>query len=143
MTRERKGLEDLIPIHNLPGAPMLDGARVLVVEDDPLVAETLSDLVEASGGKVVGPMVSMWEVTRNMPTLWADVAILDLNVTDGEITPVLERLIARQVPVVVYTGADLPPEVRSRHPDLVSLRKPVQPARLVGELRRALRAAAA
>jgi DNA-binding NtrC family response regulator len=122
---------------------MLDGARVLVVEDDPLVAETLSDLIEASGGKVVGPMVSMSEVTRNMPTLWADVAILDLNVTDGEITPVLERLIARHVPVVVYTGADLPPEVRLRHPDLVSLRKPVQPARLVGEIRKAMRAAAA
>jgi hypothetical protein len=38
----------------------------------------------------------------------ADAAILDLNVADGEITPVLEMLLARGLPVVAYTEGNLP-----------------------------------
>jgi CheY-like chemotaxis protein len=65
-----------------------------------------------------------------------DVAVLDVNVSDGPITPVLEALHARHIPILVYTGGALPEDVRRRHPDLTVLTKPVQPARLIAELRR-------
>ncbi|GEO18637.1 hypothetical protein MAE02_63330 [Microvirga aerophila] len=52
------------------------------------------------------------------------------------VTPVLEALSARGVPTVVYTGSAIPEDVRKRHPDLITLSKPVLPARLIGELRR-------
>jgi hypothetical protein len=39
---------------------------------------------------------------------------------------------------VIYTGGVVPEDVRQRHPDLVALSKPVLPARLIGELRKAI-----
>jgi hypothetical protein len=38
---------------------------------------------------------------------------------------------------VVYSGSELPEKVRARHPELVALRKPVLPGRLVAEILRA------
>lgn len=110
---------------------------MLLVEDEEIVAAQLAELIESAGGRVVGPVASVAEVRRMMPTLWADAAVLDLNVADGEITPVLEALIARGVPVVVYTGGSLPEAVHKRHPNVVVLRKPVHPARIVAEVKRA------
>ncbi len=72
-----------------------------------------------------------------------DAAILDVNLEDGDLTPVLEALRAQRVPVLVYTGGELPPKLRERHPDLIVLHKPVQPGRLLLELKRVRRQHAA
>jgi hypothetical protein len=42
----------------------------------------------------------------------------DVNVLDGEITPVAERLIAQRVPVLIYTGRGAPADLRSKYPSL-------------------------
>jgi hypothetical protein len=62
----------------------------------------------------------------------------DMNLSDGPVTPVLEALNARDIPTVVYTGGAVPEDVRQRHPDLVTLGKPVLPARLIGEIRKVI-----
>lgn len=117
---------------------MLSGCRVLLVEDDPLVTETISALIEDAEGIVVGPAMSVADARRTLKSGVAfDVAVLDMNVGDGEVTPVLEGLRARRVPIVIYSGAEVPEGVRKRHPDLISLRKPVTRARLIAELKRA------
>jgi hypothetical protein len=67
------------------------------------------------------------------------VAVLDLRLADGEVTPVLEALHARKAPTLVHSGDDLPDRVRMRHPELVALRKPILPGRLVAEILRARR----
>jgi CheY-like chemotaxis protein len=120
---------------------MLAGYRVLVVEDEPLVAESLSDLLTEAEGVPVGPTRSVGEaqqLIRTNPSL--DAALLDLNLPDGLVTPVLEALSARGIPSVVYTGGAVPEDLRQRHPDLIALVKPVLPARLIGELRRVIEA---
>jgi CheY-like chemotaxis protein len=116
---------------------MLAGCRVLVAEDEPRVAETISDLLTEAEGVPVGPVSSTREARRLIkegPSLNA--ALLDVNLTDGLVTPVLEALCARGIPTVVYTGSAVPEDVRQRHPDLIALSKPVLPARLIGELRK-------
>ncbi len=118
---------------------MLAGCRVLVVEDEPRVVETISDLLTEAEGVPVGPAATVSEARRlikDNPSLNA--ALLDVNLGDGLVTPVLEALNARGVPTVVYTGAAVPEDVRQRHPDLIALTKPVLPARLIGELRRVI-----
>jgi hypothetical protein len=50
---------------------------------------------------------------------------------------VLEALQARKAATVVYSGGELPAHVRQRHPELVALRKPVLPGRLLAEILRA------
>jgi DNA-binding NtrC family response regulator len=118
---------------------MLSGSRVLVVEDEALTAEEIRLLLIEAEGVPVGPVSSLSEARRLLKEgTVLDAALLDVNLTDGQITPVLEALSARGVPTLVYTGGSLPAGVRERHPDLVALSKPVAPARLIGELRRLL-----
>ena len=116
---------------------MLSGFHVLVVEDEAVVAEGIVHLVTEAEGVVVGPFASAREARALLsgnPVI--DAAVLDINVSDGSITPVLEILRARGIPTLVYTGGTVPDDVRRRHPDLAILGKPVQPARLIAELRR-------
>jgi DNA-binding NtrC family response regulator len=122
------------------GTTMLNGSRVLVVEDEPLVAEHIADLLADAEALVIGPMSTVSEARQQVKNgTKIDVAILDLTLADGTAVPLLEALSARKIPTVVYTGASLPEIIRRRHPDLVALTKPVAPARLIAELRRATR----
>jgi len=120
------------------GGLVLNGRRVLLVEDDPLVVETIRDMVGEAGGEVAASPATMAEARRLLRAdAVFDVALLDVNLADGEVTPLLEALQTRRVPVVVFSGGELPPTLLKRHPTLRVLRKPVIKARLVAELRTA------
>lgn len=115
---------------------MLSGLQVLVVEDEPIVAMDLAETMSEGGADIVGPCSTVREARQLIRDQAIDVAILDVNLKDGDLTPVLEALRARDVPVLVYTGGELPTRLRERHPDLIVLRKPLQPGRLMLELKR-------
>jgi CheY-like chemotaxis protein len=118
---------------------MLAGYRVLVVEDEVLVALSISEMLREAEGVPIGPAASVREARQLIKEGAAiDAALLDVNLSDGSVTPILESLSARGVPTVVYTGGNVPEDVRQRHPDLVALSKPVLPARLIGELRKVI-----
>ena len=118
---------------------LLSGMRVLVLEDDLVIATDVTDVIERAGGEVVGPFKSVKEAGRVAKTDTFDVAVLDVNLVDGEVTPVLEALSARKIPMLVYTGTGLPPKTADRHPDLTVLDKPVLPAKLLSEITKAHR----
>jgi DNA-binding NtrC family response regulator len=118
---------------------MLAGSRVLVVEDEALIALGISAMLTDAEAVPVGPASSVREsrqLIRDVAVL--DAAVLDVNLADGSVTPILEALSARGIPTVIYTGGAVPEDVRHRHPDLIALSKPVLPARLIGELRKAI-----
>jgi DNA-binding NtrC family response regulator len=118
---------------------MLAGCRVLVVEDEALVAADIGAMLLEAEGILVGPAASVSEARQLIREGVAlDAALLDVNLGDGVVTPVLEALSARGIPTVVYTGGMVPDDVRLRHPELVALSKPVLPARLIGELRKVI-----
>jgi DNA-binding NtrC family response regulator len=117
---------------------MLSGCRVLIVEDEPIIASSLGATIKDAGGEVVGPFASASQARAALKgegVLAA--AVLDVNVSDGTCTPVLEALHARRIPILIYTGGVIPGDLQRRHPDLRVLSKPCAPARLVAELRRA------
>ena len=117
---------------------MLNGSRVLVVEDETLVAEDLRQLLTDPEGTVIGPLASVTEARQLLKSgAKIDLALLDVNLSDGPVTPLLEALQAGRIPTVVYTGGAVSNEVRQRHPSLTVLAKPIFPARLIAELRRA------
>jgi CheY-like chemotaxis protein len=118
---------------------MLAGCRVLVVEDEALVAEGIIEFLAEAEAIPVGPASSVSEARQLIKqTAALDAALLDVNLSDGPVTPVLEALSARGIPIVIYTGGAVPEDVRRRHPDLIALSKPVLPARLISELRRVI-----
>lgn len=83
----------------------LDGRRILVVEDESLVAMLIETILEDMGCAVVGPASSVDEALK-MVADHADIdgALLDVNVAGREVFPVADALKARNVPFVFSTG---------------------------------------
>ena len=116
---------------------MLSGECVLVAEDECLIAIDLADLFETAEANVIGPASTVQEALNLLTSEKVDRACLDFNLADGEVTPVLELLASKGIPMVVYTGRGLPKELTLQHPKLTVLHKPLPAQRLVTELARA------
>jgi CheY-like chemotaxis protein len=104
----------------------LTGLRILVVEDEALVAMLVEDTLLDAGASVVGPVASVAEALALLETEVPDVAVLDLNLAGETSTPVADVLAARGIRFIVATGygADgLPPG----HADVPVLAKPYDP----------------
>lgn len=82
----------------------LVGLRILVVEDEFLVALELEQLLDGRGYRVVGPAPSVRRALALIGEQQVDAAVLDVNVDGGRITPVAEVLKAREIPFVLATG---------------------------------------
>jgi CheY-like chemotaxis protein len=67
---------------------MLAGCRVLVVEDEALVAATISDLLTEAEGVPVGPAATVREARQLLKGgAVLDAALLDVNLSDGPVNP--------------------------------------------------------
>lgn len=82
----------------------LAGLRILVVEDEFLVALELEQLLGGRGCRVIGPAASVARALALLGEERVDAAVLDVNVDGGRVTPVAEFLMAREIPFVLATG---------------------------------------
>lgn len=82
------------------------GLRVLVVEDELVIALAIEQILEDLGCVVVGPAPSVVRALALMAGEEIDFAILDVNLGRTRSTPVAEELHARGVPFAVATGYD-------------------------------------
>ena len=85
-------------------APRAAGLRVLLVEDESMVALLLEDMLAELGHEVVGPVARLDKALEMAQRQALDVALLDVNLNGKEIYPVAEALAAREVPFVFVTG---------------------------------------
>jgi CheY-like chemotaxis protein len=96
----------------------LNGRRVLVVEDESLVAMLLETILEDMECIPVGPASNIDEgEVLALDTVDLDAALLDVNVVGRQVFPVAEVLKARGVPFVFSTGygeGGLPEEWRGQ-----------------------------
>jgi CheY-like chemotaxis protein len=83
---------------------MIAGKLVLVVEDEPIVAMMIEDLLDDLGARTVGPAFSIAEAISLIETSAIDAAILDVNVGEEHSHGIADRLRARGVPFVFATG---------------------------------------
>lgn len=113
---------------------MLNRALILVAEDEPFIALDVALAVEDAGGEVAGPAASVREALALIESLPIVAAILDVNLADGDISPVAERLIIAGIPVILQTGIGLPPKLAARFPELQVNIKPCAAATLVSQL---------
>ncbi len=82
----------------------LSGKRVLVVEDEPLIAIDLEYSLIAAGATVTVAS-SREDALRQASSRRFDGAILDLIISGNECTPVIDVCQALAVPFVIYTGS--------------------------------------
>jgi DNA-binding response OmpR family regulator len=110
-------------------------ARVLVVEDEALVAMLVEDALLDAGFGVIGPAATVAEALDLLGQDKPDAAVLDLNLAGETSVPVADALAARGIPFVVATGygvGGLP----AGHPSVPVLAKPYDPGELVAVLNR-------
>ena len=113
---------------------LLNGAFILVAEDEPFIALDVALAIEDAGGHVVGPASSVTEALDLIDGRPIGGAILDVNLVDGDITPVAEAILRLGIPVILQSGIGLPPELAARFPAVVIHSKPCNPAKLVAQL---------
>ena len=82
----------------------LSGLKILVVEDEPLLAMTLKDVLTASGCTVVGPASTVKLGMRLIEKEAVDGAILDVNLRGEMVFPLADTLAERSIPFVYVTG---------------------------------------
>lgn len=113
---------------------MFSETKVLVVEDEIVIAEDIADWVTAAGGKVIGPAQTVARALELIGTTPVDAAILDSRLPDRDVTPVARLLMARNVPVIVYSGMGLPDELAAAYPNIPLILKPAPTAGVVKRL---------
>jgi CheY-like chemotaxis protein len=86
----------------------LQGRRLLVVEDDYLVAVTTVDALEELGAEVIGPAGTVEEALQLVESEGSrvDGAVLDINLHGKRVFPVAHALAALGVPFIFTTGYD-------------------------------------
>jgi DNA-binding response OmpR family regulator len=82
----------------------LKGTRVLVVEDEFLVATLIEDVLESAGCLVSGPIPRVAEALDAVDHETYDVAVLDVNLGGDRVDPVADALRRRNVPFMFVTG---------------------------------------
>jgi DNA-binding response OmpR family regulator len=90
----------------MPQADPAAGARrrILVVEDEYLVADYLAVVLEDLGYEVVGPVPTIPEAMNAIAGEKLDVVLLDANLGGKSSAPIATELAARGVPFIVVTG---------------------------------------
>jgi CheY-like chemotaxis protein len=87
-------------------ADSLTNKRILVVEDEFILASDLAGFLESRGAEVVGPAPSVKTALALVERNHLDAAVLDVNLGKERVYPVADALTARGVPIVFATGYD-------------------------------------
>jgi CheY-like chemotaxis protein len=101
----------------------MDGLRVLLIEDEGMIAMLAKGMLKSIGCEVVGVAARVPDALRKIDTISFDVALLDVNLAGSLSYAVAEALRARGKQFIFATGygaSSLPPEMH----DVPVLSKP-------------------
>lgn len=103
---------------------MSSGRSILIVEDEPLIAMMLEDFLESLGHKVVASCESLEDALDHVEAGAFDVAIVDVQLKDGQRAwPLADKLADKGKPFILTTGGHLDPPP-DRHAAAPVLAKP-------------------
>jgi CheY-like chemotaxis protein len=115
-------------------AKVLDGLRILVVEDNFLAAEVVRDALERNGCTVIGPVGRVADGLRLAQREALDAALLDINLNGDRCFAIAEALRGRDVPFIFLTGYDDSTPVPRELKQTRWLGKPIAEDQLLGAL---------
>ncbi|WP_043620189.1 response regulator [Ensifer sp. ZNC0028] len=112
---------------------------VLLVEDEFLIAMDLEMLLERHGWHVLGPAATVKQALQLLRSAEPAVAILDVTLKDGTVTPVAEALRAQSVPFVLASAYEKPEQVGGEVlAGAINVGKPADTQALLSALERAM-----
>jgi CheY-like chemotaxis protein len=115
---------------------MTDGPRILLVEDEALIALDMEDLLVEHGFRVVGVAHRVSRALEMIGETAFDAAVLDVSLGVETVWPAADALLARGKPFVLLTGFGKSLDVPQPHQGAPLLAKPVERAALVACLER-------
>jgi two-component SAPR family response regulator len=115
----------------------LAGRKVLVVEDQYLIADDLCSMVERLGGHVLGPTSRVEKAMAALQAERPDLALLDVNLENELVYPVAAALQEAGIPFLFTTGYDAT-VIDPRFGAAPHLAKPIGQGQLVEAVRRLL-----
>ena len=87
-----------------PSLSRLEHARILLVEDDFIVAFDMQSMLEEQGAQVIGPASSVAQARALLSGANPNVAVLDVNLNGELVFPLTEDLQQRGIPFVFATA---------------------------------------
>ena len=115
----------------------LSGKRILIVEDEALIAAMAEDMLTEEDAIVLGPVTTIEAGISFASTEAIDAAVLDMNICGRLVDPVFAILETRNIPVVFATGYGQTAAIRSTGARIIE--KPYTQEKLVHALQQALR----
>jgi DNA-binding response OmpR family regulator len=116
----------------------LNGVRVLVVEDDSLLAMDLEMTLVEAGAVVVDLCQTLDEAMQRADAADFAVAVLDFGLGSETVSPVARRLVNLGVPFVLYTGKSRHEPSLAEWSDCSIVEKPASSRALVSAVRTVL-----
>ena len=107
---------------------LLAGKRVLIVEDDDILAITLTEELAAQGVEVIGPSATVVDALDVIAHTDLDGAIVDINLRGKAAFPVSDGLADRHLAFVFATGYLVAGHIPVRHANVRRFEKPVPPS---------------
>ena len=111
--------------HDVTAQLSIPGNRILVVEDEALVAMALCATLGDLGYVVVGPYSRISEAIGALRTNSIDAAILDINLGGEMVYPLADVLADARIPFVFVTGYGAE-EIKHRYDRIPILQKPIE-----------------
>lgn len=108
--------------------------RILIIEDEPIIALDLQDLLEDAGFDVVGVAEQLATAMELIESAAFDAAIVDANLRGVSSSPAALALADRRVPFIVLSGYSLKQQ-DAAFASAVFIQKPCRPAQLISALK--------
>lgn len=107
--------------------------RILIIEDEHIVAEALGRALRLSGAEVAGMAATVDQALELLMSTDPDGVLLDINLRGVRAFAVADRLIARGLPFVFTTGYSAP-IIPQAYRHVVVLQKPFDPDEILATL---------
>ena len=108
----------------------LQGASILIAEDNAILAFDLGITLQMAGARVFGPAATLAQTLSLAQTAPLSAAVLDVSLRDEDVLPAAAVLKGRGIGIVFYTGYAYVDQLKRDWPDAQILTKPA-PSRLL------------
>ena len=92
------------------------GGRVLIVEDEAMIAGLIETILSAAGWSVVGPVATLERALETIERERLDAALLDVRINGHDAFAVADVLMRRHIPFIFVSGftrKQMPPRYRN------------------------------
>ena len=113
--------------------------RILIIDDEPMIAFDVQDLIIEAGFASAGVAGRLDEALALIESGVCDAAILDANLAGVNSSSAAAAMVARGLPFIVLSGYSAR-QLESTYPNAIFIQKPFRPAHLIRVLREILAA---